>query len=80
MWWRALVVVAVYHCLIGAWIVSTGLVTDKPLSAQQQVGFALGWPIVVSATNYMQAYAVRVMDSTKEVLDELNSGRWERKP
>lgn len=80
MWWRAVIVVVVYHCVIGSVIVSVGLATDKPISYQQKLLFAVNWPIVVSATNYLQDKFSGTMNDIREILDEINSGRWERKP
>lgn len=75
---KSLIVVAIYHLAVGIAVLST-VSTEKPLSIEQKVLFVGTWPVVVGATNYMQERYVGLMDDIKEILGQINSGRWERK-
>lgn len=77
---RIIGALAVYHCAIGAAIVFFGITTEHPLTLQRKAEFIVGWPVVVSATVWMQDKYLGTMDDIKETLDEINSGRWEKKP
>lgn len=72
--------IAAYHCAVGASIILFGITTEHPLTLRQQVEFALMWPVTVSATVWMQDRYLGVMENIKETLDEINGGRWEKKP
>jgi hypothetical protein len=75
---KPLIVVAAYHLIVGAAVLST-VSTEKPLSMEHKVEFVVVWPVVVGTTNYLQAQYETTMKDIREMLDEINSGRWERK-
>jgi hypothetical protein len=77
--WKAFGAIAAYHLIVGCFVVQV-IQTERNLSALEKIEWAVGWPIVVGANVYMQDKWVALIDDIKPVLEELNSGRWERKP
>lgn len=71
--------IAAYHVAIGLAVIAAAP-WDRPIHARDRALWVVTWPIVLVATNHMQLLATETMESIKETLEEINSGRWERKP
>lgn len=71
----------VYHLSVGFIVINTIRdLNQKPLTFAQERELMVRWPVSLAATHYMAEKYDHLMTDILGTLEEINSGRWERKP
>lgn len=74
-------VLSLYHLAMGL-IVFDAVKNMKgvELTWEERANLVVKWPVVLVASHHVASEYKELMEGIEDILDEINSGRWERKP
>lgn len=74
-------VLSLYHLAMGL-IVFDAVKNMKgvELTWEERANLIVKWPVVLVASHHVASEYKELMEGVEDILEEINSGRWERKP
>lgn len=74
-------VLALYHLAMGLIVYdAVKHIKGEELTWEERANLVVKWPVVLVASQHVAVEYKELMEGIEDILVEINSGRWERKP